>query len=347
MSDLTLGEVAFGDGSAVRRADAPAVLSIELEVVLPVAFDVDVSIELVDGTGAQALRGQLRANGWDVSWLPRGRYRCHVMTPRLALPDGDYTLHVALWHTHAGVNRKAAATTLAVTIEGGGESQPGPRLAWQLDGEPGSVSLDTLSWRRGADDWFYKHFDHAARTVASYMLGDSPLLAGRVLDVGCGDGITDLGLAARWRPQEFVGIDPFRGYERLPEILRAAHYPADAIPACLRFLPADANEIPFPDDHFDVVVSWGSLEHIVGGYERALAEIRRVLRPDGLLFVHPGLYYSDIGNHLGEFAFAREEPYVHLKRSRAALRELVLSSTPDYSDRAGEFATPEQYWQWH
>lgn len=347
MSDLILGEVAFGDGAGVRRSEAPVVVAVPFEVVVPVAFDVDVSIELHDAAGAQALRGQLRANGWDVSWLPRGRYRCHVLAPRLDLPDGDYTLHVALWHHEAGVHRKAAATALPLRIEGAAAAHAGPRFAWQLESEPGTLPLDALSWRRGPDDWFYKHFDHAARTVASYMLGDSPLLKGRILDVGCGDGITDLGLAARWRPIELVGIDPFRGYERLPGILGAAHFPSDAVPPSLRFLPADANAIPFEDDHFDVVVSWGSLEHIVGGYERALAEIRRVLRRDGLLFAHPGLYYSDIGNHLGEFAFARAEPYVHLKRPREALRELVLSSKPDYIDRAGEFATPEQYWQWH
>ena len=55
----------------------------------------------------------------------------------------------------------------------------------------------------------------------------------------------------------------------------------------LRFLPADANAIPFEDDRFDVVISWGSLEHIAGGHAQALREIRRVLKPDGLLFAHP------------------------------------------------------------
>ena len=104
--------------------------------------------------------------------------------------------------------------------------------------------------------------------------------------------------------------------------------------------------LPFEDDHFDVVISWGSLEHIAGGYAQALAEIRRVLRPDGLLMVHPGLFYSDVGNHLGEFRFAREEPYVHLKRSREWLREQVLTSEPDRIDRSGDHATPAQYWQW-
>ena len=32
--------------------------------------------------------------------------------------------------------------------------------------------------------------------------------------------VADLGLALRWRPERFVGVDPFRGYERLPQIVR-------------------------------------------------------------------------------------------------------------------------------
>jgi SAM-dependent methyltransferase len=207
-----------------------------------------------------------------------------------------------------------------------------------------SVPLDNLSWRRGHSDWFYRHFDHAGPVVHSYMLGDSPTLRGRILDVGCGDGITDLSIALRTGCEELVGIDPFRGYERLPAILLENHLPADAVPPNLRFLPADANAVPFPEDSFDVVVSWGSVEHIKGGYLQALREIRRVLRPDGLLFIHPGLYYGNYGHHLGEFS---SEPHFHLKKSRAEIRDLVLSTNPSYMDRSGEFSPPAQYWQWY
>ena len=71
--------------------------------------------------------------------------------------------------------------------------------------------------------------------------------------------------------------------------------------------------------------------------------MRRVLRPDGLLFIHPGLYYGNYGHHLGEFS---SEPHFHLKKSRAEIRDLVLSTAPSYMDRSGEFSSPEQYWQW-
>ena len=44
----------------------------------------------------------------------------------------------------------------------------------------------------------------------------------------------------------------------------------------------DAQELPFPDDAFDVVVANHMLYHVPEP-ARAAAEIGRVLRPDGLL----------------------------------------------------------------
>jgi SAM-dependent methyltransferase len=208
--------------------------------------------------------------------------------------------------------------------------------------------VEDLAWSRGHADWFFRHFDHAALVVTDYLLKRHPLLKGHILDVGCGDGIIDLGIFLRTQPEELVGIDPFRGYERLPGVLAANHLPADVLDDALgegrlQFRPDDAKAIAYPDDYFDVVLSWGSLEHIAGGYDRALREIRRVLKKDGLLFVHPGLYYGELGSHLGEFF---DDPFTHLKLPPEQLREAVLSTEPKRMDRAGHVATPAEYWQW-
>ncbi|MEP7043347.1 MAG: class I SAM-dependent methyltransferase [Dokdonella sp.] len=344
MSDLSLLRASLA--ASEFSGDVPFVLTVRIEVGAAVAFDVDVSLDIVDAVSdATVAHAQLAAGGWDVSWLPRGAYDVHALAPRAGLPVGRYVAQVALWCRVGGELRKAGAAALPFEV-GAAVDDTALQLAWQLRSAAGTTPVEALSWKRGAQDWFYKHFDHAARTTTSYLLGDSPLLGGRILDVGCGDGITDLGIALRRRPQELVGIDPFRGYERLMEIARLAHLPIEQLPNELRFLPASANAIPFDDDYFDVVLSWGSVEHIEGGYAQALSEIRRVLRPGGLLMIHPGLYYSDVGNHLGEFRFAQQEPYVHLKRPREWVREQVLGSEPERIDRSGDHATPAQYWQW-
>ena len=60
-------------------------------------------------------------------------------------------------------------------------------------------------------------------------------------------------------------------------------------PANLTFRWADATALPFEDNSFDTVLISNAL-HIIPNPERALAEIRRVLRPGGVLiapnFVH-------------------------------------------------------------
>jgi ubiquinone/menaquinone biosynthesis C-methylase UbiE len=162
--------------------------------------------------------------------------------------------------------------------------------------------------------------------------------------VGCGDGITDLGIALRTQCEELVGVEPFRQYERLPQVVAENHLSADIVPKNLRFVPEDANFLPFPDNSFDVVLSWGSVEHMAGGYLQALREVKRVLKPDGLFMVAPGLFYSNIGHHLTEFS---TEPFFHLKKTEAEIRDLVLKTPPKYIDRSGEFSSNEQFYQWY
>ncbi len=346
--DPVLKQLQFSQFSALPgltlQAQSPAALEFGIRVEAGLAFDFDLSIELIcREDGRHAYSGNLRQTGQDVSWLPAGEYTLRWHCPRLNLPAGRYVLRAGLWDADLGKPRLQNVGEYELVVEGDGNSEP-IEAGWSLSAAADGVDLNKLSWRKGPSDWFYKHFDHAARTVISYMLGDSPLLRGRILDMGCGDGITDLGVALRVQPERFVGVDPFRGYERLPEILRENQIDPAVIPDCLSFIPADGNHLPFEDDSFDVVLSWGSVEHIAGGYHQSLLEIRRVLRDGGLLFIHPGLYYSSIGHHLGEFS---AEPHVHLKHSPEALHQMVMNTPPNYLDRSGEFSKPEQYWQWY
>lgn len=329
--------------AAARIASGQAfTVRVDFRVDDDLVFDPDVSIGISDAvSGVAVYAGNLRQMV-GAAWLPRGEYRAHWLCGTMALRSGRYRLVADLWRGQLGPPVKSAVQAFEFEVEGDALVAP-LQASWQLESLPGTLPIEQLSWQRGDGDWFHRHFDHAAGTVISYMLGDSPLLRGRILDVGCGDGITDLGIALRCQPELLVGADPFKGFERLPEILHANHLPTSLIPTCLRFEAVDANALPYADNSFDVVLSWGSLEHIAGGYDRALAEIRRVLRDGGLFFVHPGLFYSDAGSHLSEFS---DEPLFHLKKSRQALRDFVLTTEPKRMDRSGHDATPAEYWQW-
>ena len=63
-----------------------------------------------------------------------------------------------------------------------------------------------------------------------------------------------------------------------------AHAEANYQRANLRYLQGDALALPLPNDLVDVVVSFETLEHL-GDHARFLAEVHRVLRPQGLFIV--------------------------------------------------------------
>lgn len=325
-------------------SEGPA-LSASLNQTPAILFEPDIQIRVLPDRGEEVLYSSAFSSAYPVTWLPRGEYQLQCHLHDISLPEGDFRLHLVVSAVVGGQRQVMAEGHVAfsnpVALQSAGLSQP----AWSLQSAPGTAAIEELGWTRGHENWFYRHFDHAALVVTDYLLKRHPMLKGRILDVGCGDGIIDLGIFLRLQPEEMVGIDPFKGFERLPEVIAENHLPPDVLDdERLKFLAEDGNAIPYPDDYFDVVVSWGSLEHIAGGYEQTLREIRRVLKNGGLFFVHPGLYYGAVGNHLGEFF---KDPFVHLKLSEAELKEAVLTSQPQRMDRAGHVATPEEYWQWY
>jgi ubiquinone/menaquinone biosynthesis C-methylase UbiE len=99
---------------------------------------------------------------------------------------------------------------------------------------------------------------------------------GRVLDWGCGHG--QISHLLRERGVDVVAFDYAEGSE--PKVVHLEHYPE--IEA---HVSGDPVLLPFPDDHFDTVLSCGVLEHVQRPQD-SLRELHRVLRPGGRLLIY-------------------------------------------------------------
>ncbi|HEX7243748.1 MAG TPA: class I SAM-dependent methyltransferase [Longimicrobiaceae bacterium] len=97
-----------------------------------------------------------------------------------------------------------------------------------------------------------------------------------VLDVGCGDAGVLIALAEEGA--RACGIEP---YERSVERGRVR---AEEHGVSMDLRAGFAESLPWADGSFDLVVLDNVLEH-VQDRERTLAEIRRVLRPEGILYL--------------------------------------------------------------
>lgn len=93
------------------------------------------------------------------------------------------------------------------------------------------------------------------------------LRSGKVLEVGAGSGLM----------QDLV--PDYTGLDLSPTAGRFFHKP---------FIAASATDMPFPDNAFDALWSIWVLEHVPNP-ERALMEIRRIVKPNGYLLLVPAL----------------------------------------------------------
>lgn len=113
-----------------------------------------------------------------------------------------------------------------------------------------------------------------------------PFSGGIGLEIGCG-----LGPGARILTRK-MGFERLVAFDIEESLVRHAVGITRDLQDRIHLFVGDAQELPFPDGSFDAAVNFGIIHHVLD-WRRCLAEISRVLRPEGLFFfeeIYPPLY---------------------------------------------------------
>ncbi len=152
---------------------------------------------------------------------------------------------------------------------------------------------------------------------------DLPPPEGLVLDAGCGDGIDVANLGLR-DGIEVIGVDVSDGGVA-QSWRRAGHLPRAHV------VQSDLQRLPFADETFDTIYSYGVLHHIPRP-DVALGELARVARPGALIAIY---LYED---------FVERPPLLRASLAVAnALRPITTRLSPAALMRVCRLASPLVY----
>jgi len=167
-------------------------------------------------------------------------------------------MHSFARHRHSKVSKASAKETKGLVLNGG----------WRYD---------LMGWF--CDTFLFRGQWRGLRQRTANLARIQP--GEQVLDVGCGTGTLVMEVARHvGTAGRVVGVDPGR-----EQIARAR------LKAARRHLPIEfqigvIEQLPFPDQTFDVVLSTLMMHHLPAPLKRqGLAEIARVLKPGGRLVI--------------------------------------------------------------
>lgn len=155
-------------------------------------------------------------------------------------------------------------------------------------------------WRYDLVEWVHDTFSFrgTVRKLRQRTLTLARLQPGQVaLDVGCGTGTLALEVARRLGPTSRVaGVDP--GAKQIARARKKAALRNQPI----EFQIGVIEQLPFPDQTFDVVFSTLMMHHLPAPLKRqGLAEIARVLKPNGRLVLADFTHQADRAGQAARF----------------------------------------------
>ena len=152
--------------------------------------------------------------------------------------------------------------------------QHGQASYQRADGTTETVAIGSQRFFELADDVFYRWNTalHAPTARFARIFDYAHYRGKRVLEIGCGMGCMAMNWARNGAHITAIDLNPV-AIEQTTRRFAVMGLSGD-------IREADAEALPFADNEFDYVYSWGVLHH-TPGIRRALAEVHRVLKPDG------------------------------------------------------------------
>lgn len=207
--------------------------------------------------------------------------------------------------------------------------------------QPASAPLE-----HAADPWFRSHYHGVAGIVLDLVPAECFAKGRTVVDFGCGDGATTLGVASHVEA-EVIGIDLYLTFLHLADLAQK-NLGTRALPANLAFRQTRLGEpLPLADASVDLVYSWSVFEH-VADVPGVLADLARITKPGGVLFIQvEPLFHGPYGSHLQRLV---AEPWAHLRhgeeeflRRAAAAHDEVPEHEKDTLYRDHSFEELKRY----
>ncbi len=194
------------------------------------------------------------------------------------------------------------------------------RRRWETLGRKDPLWAILSDPQRRGGGWDVEEFFRSGESQIAELfarlneLGVAPK-PGRALDFGCGVGRLTRALSPRFH--ETLGVDLANSMVELAER-------SNAFPDSCRFLTYDGRHLPFPSTHFDLVVSWITLQHVPPrAARRSVRELARVLAPGGVLAFQAAA--EPIGSHARRWQFL-PGPLYELARSVKS----ILTPAPEF-----------------
>ncbi len=186
-------------------------------------------------------------------------------------------------------------------------------------------SADTIR-----DETYRTKFINLPNIIADWTRDYGGISGRDILDFGCGEGTTAIGMALQHAPRRVVGVEIQPEMDRCLPLARE-QLGLEDLPENLHLYRIKPGFLHDPYDRFDLIYSWSVFEHIEHRLLPSVLDLLRgALKPEGLLFIQvTPLFYSSEGSHMKRWV---PEPWGHLLNQHNDFCDKLRSACRDQAE---------------